>query len=262
MDDFTSWAGITAGVGTAAMGLVEALKVLSVPLPGGRTLALSTLGLGKVKRQLGSRAMRALKEVYGPDSMDALLEGAWRKGPDELGTILRNGLRMAVFACGSPPSEGAAIRTLDEGKFFAAFGQPAEEVTEAVRLLRAGEPAQSVGKGAELVAATAAGQALSFATARERVARLEAAIDARVLAAVASGRDAYVSGMHLAASVVSVGGCLAFYVSAAFVDRESVSFSQALLVGLLAVPVAPVAKDLVSFLGSLRNVFDRRPAAA
>ena len=242
-DSFLNWLAATAAVGTAAMGLVEALKVLSLPktlskvlkLPSG--LSLGTIGLGKVKRHLGRPAIAALEKVYGPDAGSTLLEGAWRKGSKELEATLGNGLRMAVFS---------DLNDL-EG-FIEAFGQDPEEISAAVKRLRQGEKAES--------------GAMDAALARERVARLEAAIDAHVEAAVASGVDAYASGMRFAASILAIVGCVLVQRSDLITDKTALPMEKALLVGILSVPIAPVAKDIVGFLNSLRSAFEKRPANA
>lgn len=230
-DSVLSWISVAGAIGTAAMGLVEALKV--VTLPGGWSLA--TIGLGKVRRHLGVHAIRGLERVYGPGSGHQLLEGAWRKGPEELDQTLRNGLRMAIFA-----------NLPNLGPFIEAFGQSGEEISEAVTRLRQGENAPSGAKDP--------------AVARERVARLEAAIDARVRAAVAAGRDAYVSMMQLLASLVAVGGSVLVVYSKALPESisKNLTSSEAILVGLLSVPIAPVSKDIVAFLNSIRTSFETR----
>lgn len=232
-DSLLNWIAATAAVGTAAMGLVEALKVMSLP----EGLSLGTIGLGKVKRHLGAPALAALAKVYGRDAGTTLIEGAWRKGSKELETMLRNGLRMAVFS-----------DLEDLGGFIEAFGQNRDEISAAVKRLRQGDAA---GSGA-----------LDPAIARERVARLEAAIDAHVEAAVASGVDAYASGMRFAASVVSIVGCLLVTMSDVIPVEHRPTLGQALLIGFLAVPIAPVAKDIVGFLNSLRGAFEKRAANA
>jgi hypothetical protein len=238
IDGISAWIALVAAVGMAAMGLVEALKVLMLPskllgIPLGRLarLSLATVGLGKVKDQLGAGAIDALATVYGPDAGTILLEGAWRKGPEELAKILRNGLRMAVFA-------GRA------DALIASLGQDAAAVGTSIKALQAG--------GA---AAMAGATVTNFAVDRERIARLEAAIDARVEGAVAAGRDKYVSSMQCVASIVAIGGSL--WLNAALPAGSKPGFLAALMIGLLAVPVAPIAKDLVSFLSSLRASFEK-----
>jgi hypothetical protein len=232
-DSLLNWIAATAAVGTAAMGLVEALKVLSL----GQGRSLGTIGLGKVKRHLGRPAFAALAKVYGADAGTTLLEGAWRKGSKELEAMLGNGLRMAVFS------------DLDDlGGFVEAFGQNREEISAAVKRLRQGSEAGPGG--------------MDPALARERVARLEAAIDAHVEAAVASGVDAYASGMRFAASIIAVVGCVLVASTGVLPVENPPSVPQALLVGLLAVPIAPIAKDIVGFLNSLRGAFEKRAASA
>ena len=77
----------------------------------------------------------------------------------------------------------------------------------------------------------------------EVVARLEAVIDARVDAAVAAANDSYTYWMRFLATGVAILGSI--LVSA---WTGLLSLPAAALVGVLAVPVAPIAKDLVGFV--------------
>lgn len=221
-----------AAVGTAAMGIVESVKVVTI---AGWGLAL--IGFGAVKRHLGRDALAALEIVYGQSTFEQFLQGAWRKGAEELAKTLRNGLRMAVFA-----KDGTAAPGL-----ITAYAQDPIAFAAAVKLLRAGSAGSSGGSGA------------SLGREREAVAQLEAVIDPRVDAAVAAGRDLYVSAMQSIASGVALGGCLLAHLM--LPAGEAPTFVVALVVGLLAVPIAPVAKDLVSFLSSLRTAFQKTKAA-
>ncbi len=231
IDTMTQGIVAAGAVGAAAMGLVEALKVVSL---GEYSLALC--GLGKVQAYLGGPAVAALRLVYGGAALPHLLEGAWRKGPAELEQVLSDGLRMAVFA-----------DLKDAPEFIESFGQRADEIARAIARLRQGNDAPP--------------DAADPAAARERVARLEAAIDARVRAAVAAGRDKYASSMQFTAMLVALVGSICVAVATAdgaSSEVRAAAVGQAILIGLLAVPIAPVAKDLVSFLNSLRDVFAKR----
>jgi hypothetical protein len=214
------------------MGLVEAAKLVTIPVCG-RGYGLGVTGLGAVTRSIGAKAEAAIRHVYGSISYRNFLEGAWRKGPAELETALRNGLRLAVFS-GDAKALG----------FVADFGHDPDAVAKDVATLREGKNTPET------------------AAARERIARLEAAVDARGQAAVASGRDQYVAGMQFAAMVVSIAGCLVVRRSIDDTEPYKPEVYQALLIGLLAVPIAPVAKDLVAFLNSLRTAFAKRGTAA
>lgn len=220
-----NWLLAAAAVGTAAMGVVEALKVVVI-----WRWSLALIGLGAVRRHLGSEALEALRVVYGPSTFQQFLEGAWRKGSEELAKTLRNGLRMALFA-----KDGTAAPAL-----IAAYGQDPSSFALAVKALRAGSGG-------------------NLGREREVVAQLEAVVDARVDAAVAAGRDLYVSSMQSIASGVAIAGCLLAHLT--LPEGEAPTFLVALVVGLLAVPIAPVAKDLVSFLNSLRTSFQKTKVA-
>lgn len=227
-DSIGNWVLLTGAVGTASMGLVEAGKAFSVRF-GDVAIGLGVAGLGAVKRSLGKDARAAVESVYGEGAYGRFLEGAWRKGPDELETVLRNGLRMALFSGGTTATA-----------FVKDYGGDETKLAADVVLLRSGTA------GADTAAA------------RERVARLEAAIDARVQAAVASGRDQYAAACQVAAMVVAVVGCLIVSGSTSIPAEHRPPVPVALLIGFFAVPVAPVAKDVVTFLNSVRDAFGRR----
>ena len=234
-DSILNWIAVAGAVGTASMGIVESMKVVTI---AGRW-SLATIGLGKVRRCLGPEAIKALELVYGSEAGGLLLEGAWRKGPEALEKVLQSGLRMAVFG---------DLKDLDG--FIAAFGQKSDEISAAVKRLRAGEAAGD--------------RLLDPATARERVARLEAAIDARVQAAVAAGRDMYASSCQCLASIVAVAGSVLVTVMNTGLESADINkeVGRAVLIGLIAIPIAPVAKDMVTFLNSLRTAFQQRSAKA
>ena len=76
--------------------------------------------------------------------------------------------------------------------------------------------------------------------------------------AVAVGKDFYASSMPLTASIVAVGGCLLVSKLDGLPPDLQPRPWVAVLVGLLAVPMAPVAKDLVGFLNTLRSTFEKK----
>jgi hypothetical protein len=230
VDRISEWIVAVAGVGTAAMGLVQAMKGLSI----GR-FGLGLVGLGKIERHLGPAAVAALEVAYGRGAGRELLEGAWQDGAARLAETLRNGMRMAIFA----DEQREPVRLLIE-----SLGHDANSVLEAVRALRAaGEGEPSLGS--------------ELGRKRELVARVEASIDARVAAAVAAGQHFYAASMQLAAMSVALVGCVLVAVVPAD-DALRPSMFTAVIVGLLAVPIAPLAKDLLALLNSIRGSLERR----
>lgn len=235
-DVLTQWVFTAGAVGTAAMGLIEAFKFTW----------LGVVGIKLTKRHLTPPAMKALERVYGAEAFEALLEGAWRKGEAEFERTLSTGLRLAVFSAE------------DIGKFAEAFGErDPKALVEAVELLRSGDSDSLPPEGVAVV------EPRRMAEARHRLARLESVIDARVKAAVASGRDRYTHCLQLAAGALALSGCL---IAALLIDTgaltiaepASFTYARAIIVGILAVPLAPVAKDVVSFLNNLRDVFEKK----
>lgn len=84
----SSWIGIAAALGTAAMGLVEAFKWTPI----------GVIGLQQAKNTLGAAALEALDAAYGAKSSELMLQGAYRRGPAEFGEFLRNGIKVGAAA--------------------------------------------------------------------------------------------------------------------------------------------------------------------
>lgn len=77
-------------------------------------------------------------------------------------------------------------------------------------------------------------------------------MSARVDAAVSAAQRRFAAAMQALAIVFAVGGAVG---AAAALDM---SLRQGLLVGVAAVPIAPIAKDLVSLLGHARTALRGR----
>lgn len=198
----------TGAVGTAAMGIVELLK--STPL--------GELGFGAFARVLGREPLESLTRTYGPDA-EALLRALYRsrRGEGELRRALRQGLRVGLTP-ESAPALAARVGVVE--------AEPLAAIAGAIRSGRALEEHE---------------QAL--------LGRYELAVDARIDAALALAESAYVRGMRLAASGVALG--LAFggaWLLPASADPGELRWGLALAVGIAAVPLAPIAKDVATGL--------------
>lgn len=229
--DLTGWIMATGAVGSAAFGVVEALKGTRV----------GTLGAERVRPVLGEDAWRALTLVYG-ESLDELVRESFRRGQEPLAELLRTGLRVALSSDDAAsqlgknvpreahePELAVAVRTLrDHAR--RALDESLEPSEEGDR-----EPGDDQGRADE-------------SDARAVLGRFEALIDARVEAAACAAQCAYASWMQRVAILVAVIGAIG-----ASIALEGGATPDALLSGLIvgvaAVPVAPVTKDLVALLG-------------
>lgn len=179
-------------------------------------------GFGKIPETLGP-LMEALGVAYGPD-VDRLLEGQYRqgRGTGDLPRTLRQGVRI-----GLTPENATALADF-------------VGVVEGSLLKRA---ARELKKGEEMDPAR-----------RAVLGRFELAVDARIDAALALAEGRYVSVARVLASAIAL--VIAGVVGAALSGWAGLGLS--ILVGIAAVPLAPVAKDLVSALNAAAEALKAR----
>jgi hypothetical protein len=168
-------------------------------------------GFGALLQVIGP-IVSALRIAYGPD-YERLLRAQYRGEQRELARLIRQGARVGLTDVNAADT-AAFLGVVDVGRLL-----------EAVRMVQAGKDLP-----AEL---------------RNVVGRFELAVDTRIDAALALARSRYVSSARIAASCMAV--LLALF--AGFI-LENVSMARAVIVGVIAVPIAPVAKDLVTALQS------------
>lgn len=205
----------TGALGTAAFGIVEGLK----PLP-----FIGEAGFDAIPRTLGD-AVRTLEQAHGP-TWESVYRGLYRGDQPELARLLRQGVRVGLTQQNAP-AVGAAL-----------FGAGAPEIADLVRVT-AHLYAAAVEQGT--------GEAATTDAERRALGRFELAIDARIDAALAIARQQYASRARVAAFLVSLGIALvtAFLIG----DGDGAGWPPwlvALLVGVAAVPIAPIAKDVAS----------------
>lgn len=205
----------TGALGTAAFGIVEGLKPMRI---------IGEAGFGAITETLG-KATLTLAQAHGPQ-WETIYRGLYRGDQAELARLLRQGARIGLVR------ENAA----DVGA--ALFGPKAPEIDDLVAIT------------AHLydAAAQGSGEPATTDAQRRALGRFELAIDARIDAALALARQRYAATARVAAFVVSL--IIAVTTALIIGDRADTSgwppMLVALLVGLAAVPIAPIAKDVAS----------------
>jgi hypothetical protein len=192
----------TGALGTAAFGIVEALKWTS----------LGETGFGTALAMLGP-LRTTLQVACGPE-YETLLRGQYRGERAELVRSLRQGVRVGLTPATVP----------EIAKFLGSL-----DMTTL----------------ADAVAAANEGREL---TPRQRnaIGRFELAADARIDAAVTVALGRYAGGNRVAASVVALTIAIVAAATIRANDETVVSWAQAAIIGIAAVPLAPIAKDVVS----------------
>lgn len=215
-------------LGTAAFGVVEAFFKAFVVNGWGLPYA----GFDRVKVLVDDYA-EALRLTYG-DRFREIVQQQYRDGrakglaPD----TLRQGVRLAL-----PMMEEAAAVALIER----AWGLGAETSGRLARALRAEQTGRAAPADAENAAVLAG--------------RFSLAVDARIAAAFSLAEERYQAWARLWAGAAAVALSLAFNFAAkgGWTGDGGYPWLIALIIGLAAVPLAPIAKDLSSALSdSLR----------
>lgn len=191
----------TGALGTAAFGIVEALKWTRI----------GEAGFKAILKMLGP-VVETFEVAYGPKFKD-ILRAHYRGERREFVRMLRQGVRVGLTQTNAEVL-AVTLRTVDPAK-----------LKEAARLVE---------EGGEL-----------SSDLRNTLGRFELAVDARIDAALTLAQAHYAGTARGLASLLSLSIALSvgFYLGSEYIF-------QALLVGVAAVPLAPMAKDLVSALQS------------
>lgn len=182
-------------------------------------------GFKSIPRILGP-LQRTLVVAYGEDQ-EKLLRAQFRGNQSELARILRQGVRAGLTEQNAPE----LAKTLGSVHGDAL-------VAAITRINGGGEP-----------------------TAEDRnvIGRFELAADARIDAALALAQSRYAGSARFAAGVISVLLAIAAgLVLSATHEVESWSLLRSVLVGIAAVPLAPIAKDVASGLQAASQALRRK----
>ena len=200
----------TGALGTAAFGIVEALK----------WTRLGEAGFRAILKVLGP-IIELLRTAYGPDFQN-LLRAQYRGDQRDLTRVIRQGVRVGLTAANA--NQAARFLGMIDG----------ERLTEAAR---------QVEEGREL-----------SAELRNVLGRFELAVDTRIDAALMLAKSRYVGATRVTSSILAI----LIAVAVGVFLGEGYMF-QAILVGIAAVPLAPVTKDLVSALQSASKAIRLKP---
>ncbi len=220
MDQPIDFTSIIMAVG--ALGAASAAIVEAIKFD-----RVKNIGFRKITRIVTHDVLATLGNVYGEAYLDYLksLYREDRRG-GKLKSLLRQGFRIALTPQTSATFAGI-LPTLNAARLAAA--------------------AQTIADG-ELPSqenAIALGQ-------------FEAALDARLEAALASADQHYGWAMRGLAMLTSVGLSVAVAASGIAPNDPKPSIGLAIIIGFAAVPLAPIAKDLVSAVSAARKAFELR----
>jgi len=211
MDNLGTIVLAVGALGTAAFGIVEALKWTGIGVFGFRQL-VSVLGepvIAALRVAYGAEAVTMLKELYRTD----------RKG-GELPTTIRQGARVGL----TPETAPALAKKVGVVS--------ADDLAEVAKLVQSGKPLEEAQRGI--------------------LGRFELALDSRIDAALALADTRYKGYVRLAASFVAI----AIALIVGIIQQQPILIS--VIVGVAAVPFAPVAKDLASGLQAASQAMARR----
>jgi hypothetical protein len=184
--------------------------------------ALGEAGFGQITKYLGPELLGALKIAYGPE-YEKLLRAQYRQDSQTQAAIaktLRQGVRVGLTSANAAGIAG----------FLGSVAAPA--LTAA---------AASVAQGANL-----------SGDDRAAIGRFEMAVDARIDSALSSAQDAYLGFVRGAATLIA----LVFAEAVAAI--LGVSPLIGLVLGIVAVPFAPIANDLVGALQAASKALKAR----
>ena len=174
--------------------------------------ALGTAGFGSIGKYLGHDLMGCLRVAYGPD-FEQLLRAQYRQDSQTQSVIaksLRQGVRIGLT---SAQAENVA-RSL-------GTVNPAA-LRQAVEAVEAAQPLGDADRGA--------------------IGRFELAADARIESALSRAQDVYLGWVRGSASVCAI----VLGIVAALLMGADVT--EGLVIGIVAVPLAPIANDVVAAL--------------
>jgi hypothetical protein len=177
---------------------------------------LGESGYREIRKYLGEELLGALEIAYGPQ-YDALLRAQYRQDSQTqvgIAKSLRQGVRVGL--------------TQANARSIAAFlgSVDAAALEAAAAAVAGGEDLSSVHRGA--------------------IGRFELAVDARIESALSRAQDIYLGSVRCVSSLLAILIAEVVVILPGAAPRAN--WMTALLVGIVAVPLAPLANDLVGAL--------------
>jgi len=197
-------------LGTACFGIVEALK----------WTPLGAAGFGQIQRYLGPELQAALRVAYGSD-FERLLRAQYRQDSQHQ-TLIAKSLRQGV-RIGLNSKNAEAIAT------FLGTVEPSG-LKSAVLQVEMAQPLSDESRAA--------------------IGRFELAADARIDSALARAQDVYIGTVRSAASLLAIvlAEIAAWLLGTGEDSGGPDVWLVGLLIGVVAVPLAPIANDVVGAL--------------
>lgn len=199
----------TGALGTAAFGIVEALKWTPI----------GEIGFRSIRKVLGP-IWKVLGVAYGED-FENLLRYQYKGAQEDLSRTLRQGVRIGLKA-DNAPGLAVFLGMIDKEK----LSQAAQQVEEG----------NDLSENPDL---------------RNVLGRFELAVDTRIDAAMTLAQSRYQGALRVIASFVALGIAL---IVGVILDE----LLLAAIVGVAAVPLAPIAKDIVTALQSAAQALRQR----
>ncbi|HEV2227907.1 MAG TPA: hypothetical protein VGR86_03045 [Steroidobacteraceae bacterium] len=204
---------ITISTLSSAIAAAGALGTASFGIVEGlKWTALGTAGFGCVGEYLGHDLVGCLRIAYGPD-FERLLKAQYRQDSQSQAVIaksLRQGVRIGLTTANA---ENVA-------RFLGTVAPAA--LRQAAEAVEAATPLTDADRGA--------------------IGRFELAADARIASALSRAQDAYLGWVRGAASVCAIVLAIGAALAAGAQPLDGV------IVGIVAVPLAPIANDVVAAL--------------
>lgn len=231
----------SGALGTAAFGIVDGLK-------SDRIIGLS--GFERMKETLSKLAL-TLETAYGRD-YETLLKAQYRGASSELGATLRQGVRVGLTS-GNAVAVAESLGVVN-----------GEELRKAVELLENAE--MSLSELAQLDRTEMSDEQRNLSDeidrARRIIARYEVAADTRIDAGITIGLEDYKSSARRWATAIAIGLGFVSGVTLGSTDSQQLLYYSVLglFIGVAAVPLAPVAKDVATAIQSTAAAMKRKQA--
>jgi hypothetical protein len=184
--------------------------------------SLGEMGFGRITDYLGSELLGALKIAYGPQ-YEKLLRAQYRQDSQ---------------------TQAGIAKTLRQGVRIGLTAQNAAAISDFLGTVNAAALTQAV-------TAASAGVDLN-ATDRAAIGRFELAADARIDSALSSAKDAYLGSIRCTAALLAV------IIAQLLAPILGAGWDKALVLGIVAVPFAPIANDLVSAIQAATKALTAR----